>query len=472
MSTTNGDITSSNPNDPGLTQSTIPTTIQTNTHRSQDPDIYHPATLSIHADDPLNIHTDVAPPLHVSTTFRYTSDPTQLRPFRASHRPNAPNFPHQETPSEHCYSRLTTHTTTRLEAILTSLLKNPTITYSSGLSALHALLTHLVPKNVAIGAGYHGSRGVLRLHTRLTALKVHPLDCPDDVLQKGDLIILETPINPTGLALDISHYAAKAHEAGAYLFVDSTFAPPPLQDPFVHGADIVMHSGTKYIGGHSDMLCGVLAVRRELAEPGREGGEVGWMSQLLEDREFIGNVMGGLEGWLGVRSVRTLELRVMRQSVSATRLVKAFQAGINAGNSSTSSHNGTMTKPEEPLDPLLTPSNLKLISKVVSKVQHASLQTTDLESGWLSKQMPNGFGPVFALTLKSSELARHLPSKLHLFHHATSLGGVESLIEWRTMTDSTVGADVLRVSVGVEEYGDLLGDFLQAFERLEREFGL
>lgn len=226
----------------------------------------------------------------------------------------------------------------------------------------------------------------------------------------------------------------------------------------MHGADVVMHSGTKYIGGHSDMLCGVLAVRRGLAEPGGEGGEVGWLSQLLEDREFLGCVMGGLEGWLGIRSVRTLELRVMRQSESATKLVRAFKEGIS----------GDAVGEER----LLSDEDRALVSKVVRDVQHASLQTKDLESGWLKKQMPNGFGPVFALILKKDELARHLPSKLYLFHHATSLGGVESLIEWRTMTDATVGADLLRVSIGVEDFNDLLEDFLQAFRRLVEQFDL
>lgn len=205
------------------------------------------------------------------------------------------------------------------------------------------------------------------------------------------------------------------------------------------------------------MLCGVLAIRRDLAEPGQEGGDVGWLSQMLEDREFIGNVMGGLEGWLGVRSVRTLELRVVRQSVSATRLVRALQEGVTG---------------ESGQERLLSDEDRVLVGKVVRGVQHASLQKDDLKKGWLKKQMPNGFGPVFAITLKGEELARHLPSKLYLFHHATSLGGVESLIEWRTMTDATVGPDVLRVSVGVEDYMDLLEDFLQAFRSLVEQFKL
>ena len=459
MTSTNGELAAQQHEElnGATTSHAPPPTTSLPTHTTQDANLYSPSTLSIHADDPLNLLSDVAPPLHVSTTFRYTSDPTQLRPFRPSERPNAPLFPYQETPSEHCYSRLTTHSTARLETILTSLLHNPTISYSSGLSALHALLVHLCPKRVSIGDGYHGCHGVLALHTRMNGLQKLDLDCDPTELQKGDLICLETPINPTGTALNIQHYADKAHSRGAYLMVDATFAPPPLQDPFQQGADIVMHSGTKYIGGHSDMLCGVLAIRREFAEPNSEGGKEGWLSRLLEDREFLGCVMGGLEGWLGVRSLRTLELRVTRQSQSAEKLVRVLNGAIS-GSSGVVEH--------------LKLEDMRAVRKVLRAVHHASLQTEDIRAGWLKKQMPGGFGPVFAVSLKEARFARYLPSKLHLFHHATSLGGVESLIEWRTMSDATVAQDLLRVSIGVENADDLLKDIVQGFKALIEEFKL
>ena len=150
--------------------------------------------------------------------------------------------------NEFVYSRESSGNPTRLEAILSSLLKAPCLTYSSGLAAIHAAYTLLNPKQVAIGDGYHGTHGVLNIHTRQTGCKQLPLDCKAEELSVGDLICLETPINPTGNAFNIAQYAEKAHSRGAYLMVDSTFAPPPLQDPFRWGADIVMHSGTKYIG--------------------------------------------------------------------------------------------------------------------------------------------------------------------------------------------------------------------------------
>ena len=281
---------------------------------------------------------------------------------------------------------------------------------------------------------------MLDLHQRLTGCVKLPLDCAPADLHEGDLICLETPVNPTGKAFNIQHYADLAHSRGAYLMVDSTFAPPPLQDPFEWGADIVMHSGTKYIGGHSDLLCGVLAVKRK-----------DWIPRMIEDRAFLGSVMGGLEGWLGVRSTRTLELRVMRQSENAGRIVDALDGSLTGHTVGTG----------------LSQGDVEAIRAVVAGVTHASLQAGDM--GWLRKQMPEGYGPVFAISMKSAELARRLPSKLRFFDHATSLGGVESLIEWRIMTDPTVPETLLRVSIGLEDHRDLLDDFLQAFRALAEE---
>ncbi|KAH8151899.1 uncharacterized protein LAJ45_03892 [Morchella importuna] len=143
---------------------------------------------------------------------------------------------------------------------------------------------------------------------------------------------------------------------------------------------------------------------------------------------YVGAVMGGLEGWLGLRSVRTLELRVMRQSESATRLA-GWLAGLVAAD-------------EE-------------IRGVVERVSHASLQEKE---PWLAEQMPGGFGPVFAIHTVRGEQAKVLPSRLKWFHHATSLGGVESLVEWRAMTDEFVAKTVVRVSVGCEGWEDLRDD--------------
>jgi len=272
---------------------------------------------------------------------------------------------------------------------------------------------------------------------RITGLEVLPLDCPASALRPGDLVHVETPLNPSGEAHNLELYAAKAKAAGAYLSVDATFGPPPLQEPFRYGVDVIMHSGTKYLGGHSDMLCGVLA-----AHPDR----LGWADGLKADRVYLGSVMGSLEGWLGLRSLRTLELRVERQSRNTQSLVDWLASGLQDSQSA--------------------------MSQVVDRIQHASLQKEDLDGhgedgAWLRRQMPRGFGPVFAIWMKSEEYARHLPSKLQLFQHATSLGGVESLIEWRAMSDPGVDKRLLRVSVGLEGWEDLRDDLKAAFEALQ-----
>ncbi|KFA53552.1 hypothetical protein S40293_09139 [Stachybotrys chartarum IBT 40293] len=397
------------------------------------------ASRSVHADDGIASHRAVAPALHVSTTFRYNDDPDLLAPggnvdVKEELGGGLVTDKAQDTAPKdsHVYSRHSHPNTTRLEAILTSVLGGPAITYASGLAAFHALLVHLNPGRIAMGEGYHGCHGVVGVLSRLSGLRKLPLDCDPSELRPGDVVHVETPLNPTGEATDLSFYAEMAHRAGAYLSVDATFGPPPLQDPFALGADVVMHSGTKYFGGHSDMLCGVLAVNPK---------HHGWVAPLLNDRLLLGSVLGSLEGWLGIRSLRTLELRVTRQSATATALVSWLASEQRDAASA--------------------------VAATVERVQHASLQdAANVENSWLRKQMPGGYGPVFAIWMKDAGLARRLPSKLRLFHHATSLGGVESLIEWRSMTDASVDPRLLRVSIGVEGLEDLKRDLQQALEIL------
>ncbi|KAJ6156423.1 hypothetical protein N7497_005308 [Penicillium chrysogenum] len=359
----------------------------------------HPSTKALHADDVLNLVTDVAPPIHLSTTFRYPNDPDQLVP---SEDPvdefNGKNY---------VYSREFAPNATRFESVLSSLLGGHAVSYSTGLAALHAALTLLNPRRISVGEGYHGSHEVIS-------------------------VVSQTPVNPLGTAFSIEEHAHKAHSRGAFLIVDSTFAPPGLQDPFLWGADIVMHSGSKYFGGHSDMLCGVLATKR-----------ADWTKQLFEDRIALGSVMGNMESWLGIRSLRTLEVRVQRASQNSAKLISWLHAAMQASSPAVGS--------EE-----------MIVQSVLKKIYHASLQ----DEPWLQKQMPNGFGPVFSIVLDNEEFAKVLPTKLHFFQHATSLGGVESLIEWRALSDPRVDRKLLRVSVGLENWEDLKNDLLQAFKSL------
>jgi cystathionine beta-lyase/cystathionine gamma-synthase len=396
------------------------------------PKLYSSSTLAIHADDRLNKFTDVAPSLHVSTTFRYSSDVETLIPL-ADEETDLDNI-------THVYSRLSSPNTTRLETILSSLLDGYALTYSSGLSAFHALLVYFRPRVIAISGGYHGCHGVVAILQKLYGLRkvdLHDESAWEEAgLGPGDIVHVETPLNPTGEVINLLEFREKANKRGAYLTVDATFAPPPLQNPFDFGVDVVMHSGTKYLGGHSDMLCGVLAMKK------RE-----WWEGMWKERMYLGGVMGSLEGWLGVRSLRTLELRIMAQSRNAERLVGWMSSCLNSEEKSTEDE--------------------KVVSAAVYMLQHASLQKDDMD--WIKKQMPNGFGPVFSVWMKEKELARRLPSKLRLFHHATSLGGVESLIEWRKMSDQGVDDRVVRISVGVENWEDLRDDLLQGFRSLLKE---
>jgi cystathionine beta-lyase/cystathionine gamma-synthase len=138
-----------------------------------------------------------------------------------------------------------------------------------------------------------------------------------------------------------------------------------------------------------------------------------------------------------------MELRVMRQSKNADALVGWLDGCLKG-----------QTKGED----------ADLVRKHVAKLVHASIQK---EEPWLKQQMPNGFGPVFAIWLADSTAARTFPSKLKLFHHATSLGGVESLIEWRRMSDNTVEDTMLRVSVGIEDWKDLRMDIVEGLRAMK-----
>lgn len=354
----------------------------------------------------------------MSTNFRYPSNPADL--ISASDYLSAG----AATDGEHRYSRYTAPSTSRLEATLSAVLGGKTLVYSSGLAAFHALLVTINPKRLLIAGGYHGCHDTAAIFSRLTGMQVLTLDTEPRV---GDLVHIESPINPTGLAIDIRRYAAAAHKAGAVVSVDATFAPPPLQDPFALGAHYVMHSGSKYLGGHSDMLAGTLSVR----DPAKA-------DMLHMERTYLGTIMGNMEAWLGMRSIKTLEMRVVRQSATATLLARWLGEQLAVEGSA--------------------------VQKTVAQVTHASLQYDGGGAEWVKEQMPGGFGAVISLLVKTEAMAKTLPGKLVLWGHATSLGAVESLIEWRAMSDEGCDRRLLRLSVGVEAEGDLRAD-------LERGFG-
>ena len=409
------------------------------------------STLALHADHGQRQTADVAAPLHLSTTFRYPEDPDELVPAAHGERPYPP------PPTEHIYSRGSNSSGTRLEAVLSALLGAPALVYSSGLAAAHGAYILLRPRRVFISEAYHGVHAQLAILRRITGPGVFqelPLSEAAAQCGPGDVIHIETPMNPTGEARNLLPYAQIADERRAVLVVDTTFAPPPLQDPFARGAHIVLHSGSKYIGGHSDLLLGVLATRRPE-----------WLATLANDRNELGGIAGSMEAWLAARSLRTLSVRVARQSQSAVRLVAWLHNALDPKAPIVDPH-------VTPLPESLTPAELSALRAVVARVQHSSVQAAASadDARWIAAQMPTGTGcPVFAITTTREHFARRLPGHLHLFAHATSLGGVESLIEWRAMSDANVDFCILRVSVGMEEPEDLWRDLVQACEALVKE---
>jgi cystathionine gamma-synthase len=346
----------------------------------------HPATLALHADDGAEPAADVAPPLHLATTYLAGNDEALI------------------------YGRNDTATRRRLELVLGQLEGGHAVTYASGLAAVYAALRHLRPKRVAIDRGYHGTHMVLQ-RLREDGVEVIELDAAP---RAGDVIWLETPKNPTCEIEDIAAHAHRAQGVGAKVVVDSTFATPILQHPLALGAHLVMHSSTKFIAGHSDVLGGVLVA-----------GTAEQAERLRAERSVTGAVPGSLETWLTLRSLRTLDLRVRRQSASATELAAWLQGRV-------------------------------------PRVWHPSLATHPGHK--IASEQMLGPGGVLSIELADADAAKALPPRLRLFRNATSLGGVESLIEWRRLHDAHAPPGLLRISVGLEDPADLIADFAQGLD--------
>ncbi|QRV87718.1 Cys/Met metabolism PLP-dependent enzyme [Ceratobasidium sp. AG-Ba] len=383
---------------------------------------YKLATSLIHADDEAHSEANVAPSISVSTSTLHAPPPEKLE--------YAPE-PDVNNPKRHVYSRYTTPVTTRVESVLSSLLGGYALTYTSGLSAAYAAIVHANPRRIAIKDGYHGVHASIEVYKK-TKPELKIIDI-DDTFEKGDVCWVETPLNPTGEARNLTYYADKIHAVGGWLIVDSTFAPPPIQDPFSCGADIILHSGTKYLGGHSDLLCGILAVK-SLEE---------WRS-LWNNRTYLGSTMGSLESFLLLRSLRTFELRVTRQAANGTALAQWL-------------HRVSQTPIGQSWDGVR--------GGVIKRVWHATLQD-ERDQEWIKKQMPGGGPACFAVLLEDPNEARLLPHLLKLFAPATSLGGVESLAEQRFVSDPGADKRLLRLSVGIEDIEDLKGDLRRALNEV------
>ncbi|KAL3230437.1 putative trans-sulfuration enzyme [Nakaseomyces bracarensis] len=374
------------------------------------------STKLIHDDNKHNRVPDVAPPINVTTTFRYGKD--DLIPWA-----ERDNFDFMdETP---VYSREGHPNCTRLETIFSDILDGHSVCYSSGLAAFFAAMIHYNPKQVFLGQCYHGVHCISDIFSRNFKVKQRPLEDIEQYAEEGDIVHLESPVNPYGTCIDVRRYADVAHKKGAIVIIDSTFAPPPIQYAWDLGADMIMHSATKYFGGHSDLLGGILVTKDKKIS-----------SQLKEDRINLGTMIGNLESYLLLRSLRTYEMRIMKQSDNTAQIVKYLH------------------------------ENRDRYPHVLTKIYHSSLQKDD----FVKSQLVGGDNPVFSFCLKSTEQCKSLPDKLKLFHHATSLGGVESLIEWRALSDDKIDQTLMRVSVGCESAKDLIVDISTALTQLEQEY--
>jgi cystathionine beta-lyase/cystathionine gamma-synthase len=345
--------------------------------------------------------------------------------------------------------------------VLDGLLDAHTLTYASGLTAAYAALLHYSPSVIAIRRGYHGVHAAIKIFERAHDLRVIDLD--DEYPQslgaargngsqtpKGGLLVwVESPLNPTGEARDLAAYAKRAHQAGGVMAVDSTFAP--LQDVFGCGADMAMHSATKYFGGHSDLLMGILATKDRQQ----------W-NELFDDRCHFGGQPGNMEAWLLLRSLRTLQVRWRQQSTTATQLAQWLQSLV-AESASKSIANEDQAIVEAGL---------------VQRVWHASFQPrTDVDPSKTPRfeegksfdptaQMHAGWPATFAFRLRGKKEAALLPHKTVYFAAATSLGGVESLLEHRLGSDPSEDPALVRISVGLEDFVDLQADLRSAFEQI------
>jgi cystathionine gamma-synthase len=353
----------------------------------------------------------ISPPIHVSSTYERDED-NQYRSGRNYSRTDNPSYDQPEA------------VLTALEGGKAALL------LSSGMAAATTLFqAALKPGDHIIGPKvmYWSLRNWLvataeKWSVGLDLVDMRDLSAIKAAIKPGrtKLIWAETPANPLWHVTDIAATAEIARAAGARLAVDSTAATPVLTKPLALGADIVMHSATKYLNGHSDVIAGALVTRETDA----------FWEQVKLLRLQQGSVLGPFEAWLLLRGMRTLYPRV-RTAVATAQ----FLAEKLVGN----------PRIEEVLYPGLPDSPGHAIA---------------------ARQMQGGFGAMLSIRVKGGEEAAvRLAAHVKVWKRATSLGGVESLMEHRASVEgptSPIPKDLLRLSVGIEDRGDLLADIEQA----------
>jgi cystathionine gamma-synthase len=355
----------------------------------------------------------IVPPIQPSTTFARGSDYALLSPAHSYGRDHNPSYLAAE----------------RLLASLEG--AESALLFSSGMAAAMAIVQSLQPGDhiVAPKVMYWGLRNWLVKFCENWGLALELFDLADPaalsrVVKPGKtrVIWIETPCNPTWDVIDIAAAAQVARDARAILVVDSTAATPVLTRPIELGADIVMHSATKYLNGHGDVVAGVLATAKNDS----------FWERIAEVRSHGGAIAGSFEAWLLQRGMRTLFLRVRQASASAMTIARHFKA-------------------HPKLAAVLYPGLKSHAGHEIAK-----------------RQMHGGFGGMLSLRIKGGEsAARAVATKCRVFIPATSLGGVESLIEHRYSIEgasSPIPKDLLRLSIGIEHVDDLIADLQQALD--------
>jgi cystathionine gamma-synthase len=376
------------------------------------------STRAVHAGQDFDPTTGaVIPPVYLTTTFVQDG----ISGFRGGYE----------------YARGGNPTRTALETLLASLEGGDrAFSFASGLAAEDTLLRAILAPgdHVLMGNDVYG--GTHRLVSRAfipwgVSLSTVEMSDPDAVRaairpDATKVVWLETPSNPLMKITDIAAVAELAHAAGAIVVVDNTFASPYLQQPLSLGADVVVHSTTKYLGGHSDVLGGAVVLNHgELAE------KVGFL-------QFgVGAVSGPMDAWLTVRGIKTLPVRMDRHSSNAQTIAERLVG-----------------------HPKLT------------RVYYPGL--SEHPGHELAAQQMKSFGGMISVQLADATTARRFAEGMELFQLAESLGGVESLVCYPAeMTHASVKGtllevpeNVVRLSVGIEGVDDLVGDLLGALERV------
>lgn len=308
------------------------------------------------------------------------------------------------------------------------------LTFATGTAAMREIAMLLNPGEHILMArdAYGGTFRLFDVHTRRHGIDVTMVDLTDieqvrtGVQSNTKLVWLETPTNPIMAVADIAAIAEIAHAAGAILAVDNTFATPYLQQPLTLGADLVIHSATKYLAGHSDVVIGAVV-----------GNDEGLHQRLKEQQNDCGATPGPFDCWLTLRGIKTLPVRMDRHGENAMAVASFLE--------------------QHP---------------AVAEVYYPGLPNSSQHE--LAKKQMRNFGGMVTFRLHTREAAIHVCNSTRVFQLAESLGGVESLIEHPDSmthlavagTEFAIPGGVIRSSVGIENIDDLIADLAQALESI------